>query len=40
MWRREDPHLSIDRSFPLHNAAAAEAHVRANAHFGRIVLMV
>jgi NADPH2:quinone reductase len=31
-------HLPIDRSFPLDEAAAAQAHMRANAHFGKIVL--
>ena len=30
--------LPIDRSFPLDQAAAALAHMRANAHFGKIVL--
>ncbi len=30
--------LPIDRSFPLDEAAAAQAHMRANAHFGKIVL--
>jgi NADPH2:quinone reductase len=30
--------LPIDRSFPLAEAAAALAHMRANAHFGKIVL--
>jgi NADPH:quinone reductase len=33
-------HLPIDRSFPLDDAAAALAHMRANAHFGKIVLEV
>ncbi len=32
--------LPIDRSFPLEEAAAALAHMRANAHFGKIVLSV
>jgi NADPH2:quinone reductase len=32
--------LPIDRSFPLEEAAAAQAHMRANAHFGKIVLVV
>ena len=32
--------LPIDRSFPLAEAAAALAHMRANAHFGKIVLSV
>jgi len=30
--------LPIDRVFPLEQAAAALAHMRANAHFGKIVL--
>jgi NADPH2:quinone reductase len=30
--------LPIDRSFPLDEAAQAQAHMRANAHFGKIVL--
>ncbi len=30
--------LPIDRTFPLDEAAAALAHMRANAHFGKIVL--
>jgi NADPH:quinone reductase len=30
--------LPIDRTFPLEQAAAALAHMRANAHFGKIVL--
>jgi NADPH2:quinone reductase len=30
--------LPIDRSFPLDEAAAALAHMRANEHFGKIVL--
>ena len=33
-------HLPIDRVFPLDEAAAAQAHMRANAHFGKIVLRV
>jgi NADPH2:quinone reductase len=33
-------HLPIDRSFPLEQAADAQAHMRANAHFGKIVLTV
>jgi NADPH:quinone reductase len=32
--------LPIDRTFPLGQAAAALAHMRANAHFGKIVLTV
>jgi len=32
--------LPMDRSFPLAEAAAALAHMRANAHFGKIVLNV
>jgi NADPH2:quinone reductase len=32
--------LPIDRVFPLDEAAAAQAHMRANAHFGKIVLRV
>jgi len=31
--------LPIDRSFPLAQAAAALAHMRANAHFGKVVLI-
>jgi NADPH2:quinone reductase len=30
--------LPIDRIFPLDDAVAAHAHMRANAHFGKIVL--
>jgi NADPH2:quinone reductase len=30
--------LPIDRSFSLDEAAAAQAHMRANAHFGKVVL--
>jgi NADPH2:quinone reductase len=33
-------HLPIDRSFPLDEAVAAQAHMRANAHFGKIVLII
>ena len=32
--------LPIDRTFPLDDAAAALAHMRANAHFGKVVLTV
>jgi NADPH2:quinone reductase len=32
--------LPIDRTFPLDGAAAALAHMRANAHFGKVVLTV
>ena len=32
--------LPIDRTFPLEQAAGAQAHMRANAHFGKIVLTV
>ena len=32
--------LPINRSFPLEEANAAQAHMRANAHFGKIVLTV
>ena len=32
--------LPIDRTFPLERAAEAQAHMRANAHFGKIVLTV
>ncbi|MGE0699890.1 MAG: zinc-binding alcohol dehydrogenase family protein [Hyphomicrobiaceae bacterium] len=31
--------LPIDRTFPLEQAAAALAHMKANAHFGKIVLV-
>ena len=31
--------LPIDRTFPLDQAVAALAHMRANAHFGKIVLV-
>jgi NADPH2:quinone reductase len=31
-------HLPIDRSFPLDQAAAALEHMKANAHFGKILL--
>ena len=33
-------HLPIDKTFPLDEAPAAHAHMRANAHFGKIVLMM
>lgn len=32
--------MPVDRTFPLDEAAAAQAHMRANAHFGKIVLTV
>ena len=32
--------LPIDRTFPLSQAAEALAHMKANAHFGKIVLVV
>jgi NADPH2:quinone reductase len=32
--------LPIDRIFPLDEAVAAQAHMRANAHFGKIVLRI
>jgi NADPH2:quinone reductase len=32
--------LPIDRTFPLDEAAAALAHMKANNHFGKIVLTV
>ena len=32
--------LPVDRTFPLEQAAEAQAHMRANAHFGKIVLTV
>ena len=32
--------LPVDRTFPLDEAATAQAHMRANAHFGKIVLTV
>jgi NADPH:quinone reductase len=32
--------LPIDRVFPLDEAAAAQAHMRANRHFGKVVLRV
>src|SRR5215475_5236144 len=33
-------HLPIDKTFPLSQAAEALAHMKANAHFGKIVLVV
>jgi len=33
-------HLPLDRVFPLAEAAAAQDHMRANAHLGKIVLTV
>ena len=33
-------HLPIDRSFPLEQANEAQAHMKANGHFGKIVLTV
>ena len=32
--------LPIDRTFPLEEAVEAQAHMRTNAHFGKIVLTV
>ena len=32
--------LPVDRTFPLEQAAEAQAHMRANAHFGKVVLTV
>lgn len=32
--------IPIDRTFPLEDAAAAQAHMRANQHFGKVVLTV
>ena len=32
--------LPIDRTFPLDDVAGAIAHMQANAHFGKIVLVV
>ena len=43
LWRAVESgklRLPIDRTFPLDKAAAALAHMRANAHFGKIVLVV
>jgi NADPH2:quinone reductase len=46
MWRDlADPiakgklHLPIDRTFPLDQAVAAQAHMKANQHFGKIILI-
>ena len=33
-------HLPIDKTFPLSQAAQALDHMKANAHFGKIVLVV
>jgi len=33
-------HLPIDRTFPLDQAPVAHAHMRANAHFGKIALVM
>jgi NADPH2:quinone reductase len=33
-------HLPIDRTFPLDEAPAAQTHMRTNAHFGKIVLVM
>jgi NADPH2:quinone reductase len=35
-----DLRVPLDRIFPLDEAAAAQAHMRANAHFGKVVLSV
>ena len=35
-----DLRVPLDRVFPLDEAAAAQAHMRANAHFGKVVLSV
>jgi NADPH2:quinone reductase len=32
-------HLPIDKTFPLDQAAAAHAHMKANGHFGKILLL-
>jgi NADPH:quinone reductase len=32
-------HLPIDKTFPLDQAAAAQAHMKANQHFGKILLL-
>src|SRR5262249_8560011 len=32
-------HLPIDKTFPLDQAAAAQAHMKANQHFGKILLV-
>jgi NADPH:quinone reductase len=42
LWHAVEQHklrLPIDRSFPLAEAAAALSHMRANAHFGKILLL-
>jgi NADPH2:quinone reductase len=33
-------HLPVDRTFPLDEVPAAHAHMRANGHFGKIVLVM
>ena len=32
-------HLPIDKTFPLTEAVAAQAHMKANQHFGKILLL-
>ena len=32
-------HLPIDKTFPLADAIAAQAHMKANAHFGKVLLI-
>ena len=32
-------HLPIDKTFPLTDAVAAQAHMKANAHFGKVLLI-